>query len=112
MVLNCVTARPITGSRTRNSRLIARPAGMECGYARKSIRYSTGVGRPATSFMPQRGHVPGTLERTSRSIGHTNSVACARSRIPAAEAQIHNRREMGGPTPLSSHYCPQPKLSI
>ena len=54
--------------------------GMRAGdlrrITRRSTGYSTGSGRFATSVMPQRGHLPGVLDRTSRSMGQVNSMAC------------------------------------
>src|SRR6266508_1404752 len=58
------------------------------------MRYSRRSGMPGASFMPQRGHTPGDLERTSGSMGQENSTAaggCAARANTMAAAGISAR---------------------
>ena len=49
-----------------------------CGTVLKSMWYSVASGILSVSFMPQRGHTPGVLERTSGSMGQTQTWSCDR----------------------------------
>jgi hypothetical protein len=45
--------------------------------------YSVASGTLSASFIPHRGHTPGLFDRTSGSMGHTQTCSCGHS-LPAA----------------------------
>ena len=66
---NLVTRLPFHGSKTSNVRRAFRP-GRGGGSTVRSRWYSAGSGMLVTRVMPQRGHLPGSYDRMSLSMGH------------------------------------------
>src|SRR5712675_1504081 len=75
MISKSRTVLPVAGSSTRNVSSVSSPGFIILGAVVMCTGNSWASGMPATSVIPQRGHLPGVFERTSLSIGQMNSTS-------------------------------------
>src|SRR5205823_4269860 len=69
--MNLLTGLFFHGSKILNVRRTFSSGLGGVGATSRSMTYSVWSGIPATNCIPQRGHLPGPLERMSGSIGQT-----------------------------------------